>query len=262
MSSPLSSLSPVDGESGFSLFSPAETSYSLEDGDAPNTPPFTDDVERGVFLHHLNLDLPPYQFGEEQSLNEFGSQTLEALYFPAPPIPPLCVPSSIQQIPPQSRLPSLLQALDGTTIGDSILIDPFDSSFTTNADRITHAPLLVQTSFTEACGYPSRFPNGHLLNPSFVHAYDLGDELGSGGYGFVMTAYNRAQNREVAVKFIIKERVSEHSWTEDKVFGRLPTEILLLSLIDHENIVKCLDLFEDKLYFYLVRQKLLPTMVD
>lgn len=251
----------MDGESGFSLFSPAETSYSLEDGDAPKTPLFTDDVERDVFLHHFNPDpnhLPSYQFGEGQNLNEFGSETSETLYFLASPIPPLCVLSSTQQIPPQSRLPSSLRALDGITIEDNpdlIIIDPFDSSFTAaNADRITHAPLLVQTSFTEACGYSSRFPNGHLLNPSFVRAYDLGDELGSGGYGFVMTAYNRAQNREVAVKFIIKERVSEHSWTEDEVFGRLPTEILLLSLIDHENIVKCLDLFEDELYFYLVRK--------
>ena len=27
---------------------------------------------------------------------------------------------------------------------------------------------------------------------------------------------------------------------------------MLLSLVNHENIVKCLDLFEDEVYFYLV----------
>jgi hypothetical protein len=40
---------------------------------------------------------------------------------------------------------------------------------------------------------------------------------------------------------------------EDEVVGRLPTEVVLLSYINHESIVKCLDLFEDELYFYLVR---------
>lgn len=39
---------------------------------------------------------------------------------------------------------------------------------------------------------------------------------------------------------------------EDKVLGRLPTEVMLLSLVNHENIVKCLDLFEDATFFYLV----------
>lgn len=97
-----------------------------------------------------------------------------------------------------------------------------------------------------------RFPVEHTLNPYFVRTYELGDELGSGGYGFVMTAHNRMEGHEVAVKFIIKAKVPEHAWMEDETIGRLPTEVMLLSFIDHENIVKCLDLFEDSLYFYLV----------
>jgi PAS domain-containing serine/threonine kinase len=91
------------------------------------------------------------------------------------------------------------------------------------------------------------------LNPEFVRTYLLGDELGSGGYGFVMTARHRTEGHEVAVKFIIKEKVPDHAWMENDAIGRLPTEVILLSFIDHENIVKCLDLFEDSLYFYLVR---------
>jgi len=68
-----------------------------------------------------------------------------------------------------------------------------------------------------------------------------------------MTAYHRFEGHEVAVKFIIKDKVPEHAWMEDEVIGRLPTEVVLLSYINHESIVKCLDLFEDELYFYLVR---------
>jgi hypothetical protein len=68
-----------------------------------------------------------------------------------------------------------------------------------------------------------------------------------------MTARHRAEGHEVAVKFIIKKKVPDHAWVEDETIGRLPTEVMLLSCIDHENVVKCLDLFEDSLYFYLVR---------
>ncbi|TBU55839.1 kinase-like protein [Dichomitus squalens] len=69
-----------------------------------------------------------------------------------------------------------------------------------------------------------------------------------------MTARHRIEGHEVAVKFIIKEKVPEHAWWEDDVFGRVPTEVMLLSLVNHENIVKCLDLFEDEVYFYLVQE--------
>ncbi|KAF8224938.1 Pkinase-domain-containing protein [Tricholoma matsutake] len=102
--------------------------------------------------------------------------------------------------------------------------------------------------------YSRNFPINHTLNPQFVRTYALGDELGSGGYGFVMTAHHRIEYYEVAVKFIIKKRVPEHAWMENDAIGRLPTEVVLLSFLDHENIVKCLDLFEDSLYFYLVQE--------
>jgi len=67
-----------------------------------------------------------------------------------------------------------------------------------------------------------------------------------------MTAIQLSNGLEVAVKFIVKSKVPEHAWIEDDVIGRLPTEVLLLSYVEHKNIVKCLDLFEDELYFYLV----------
>lgn len=104
----------------------------------------------------------------------------------------------------------------------------------------------------EARRHSLQFPVDHKLNQYFARKYHLQDHLGSGGYGFVMTARNRKDGNEVAVKFIIKEKVPEHAWTEDEAIGRLPTEVMLLSFLEHENIVKCFDLFEDNLYFYLV----------
>ncbi len=101
--------------------------------------------------------------------------------------------------------------------------------------------------------YSPRFPAEHLLNHFFVRSYQLGDELGAGGYGFVMTATHRTGGYEVAVKFIIKDKVPDHAWWEDDMLGRVPTEVMVMSLISHDNIVKCLDIFEDDRYFYLVR---------
>ncbi|KAJ7045515.1 kinase-like domain-containing protein [Mycena alexandri] len=105
-----------------------------------------------------------------------------------------------------------------------------------------------------ASAHSPRFPPDHELNPYFIRAYNLEDELGSGGYGFVMTAIHRLTGAEVAVKFILKAKIPDHSWIEDKIFRRLPTEIMLLRVIDHENIVKCLGLYEDSLYYYLVQE--------
>lgn len=100
--------------------------------------------------------------------------------------------------------------------------------------------------------YSERFPENHYLDPAFTELYLLGDELGSGGYGFVMTALHRELGLEVAVKFIVKNKVPEKAWVEDNIFGKIPAEIMILRMIDHENIVKCLDVFEDELYFYAV----------
>lgn len=111
-----------------------------------------------------------------------------------------------------------------------------------------------QPADTSARLYSSHFPEGHSLAPQFVETYQLQDELGSGGYGFVMTALDRFDGFEVAVKFIIKSKVPEHSWIDDPTFGRLPMEVVLLSFINHENIAKCLDVFEDSVYFYLVQE--------
>lgn len=101
--------------------------------------------------------------------------------------------------------------------------------------------------------YSSQFPANHQLNLEFVQTYHLEDELGSGGYGFVLTAFHRTEGHEVAVKFIIKDKVPEHAWMEDELIGKFPAEVVLLSYVNHENVVKCFDIFEDNLYFYLVR---------
>jgi len=102
--------------------------------------------------------------------------------------------------------------------------------------------------------YSPRFPMGYALHPSFARNYQLCDELGSGGYGFVMTAVHQIEQIEVAVKFVIKDKVPKEAWVADEVFGRLPMEVMLLMMVNHDNIVKCLDVYEDELYFYVIQE--------
>lgn len=130
---------------------------------------------------------------------------------------------------------------------------PSPSSIIESPLPVASAPALHTASLLGR-NYSPRFPEDHRLLETFVHDYRLCDELGSGGYGFVMTAVDRQENVEVAVKFIIKEKVPEQAWMKDEVYGRIPMEVLVLHVIEHENIIKCLEFFEDELFFYLVQE--------
>lgn len=93
----------------------------------------------------------------------------------------------------------------------------------------------------------------HILPTEFIHRYILADELGSGGFGFVcsanMTGNDNEFGREVAVKFIFKERLEN---TKDALVEGEPMESWVLRGCDHPNIIAWVDLFEDDKFFILV----------
>ena len=159
--------------------------------------------------------------------------------------------SELAALPSLSISSDALDAFDLGEQGASLLLAP--ASARPGLQRAAASEGLLQD---KGRMYSPRFPAEHTLNPFFVTAYELGDELGAGGYGFVMTARHRTEGYEVAVKFIIKVKVPEHAWWDDEMLGRVPTEVMIMSLVDHDNIVKCLDLYEDELYFYLVSRTL------
>lgn len=155
-----------------------------------------------------------------------------------------------------SPLPSVsIHNLSSATVSSTESFD-LPESFSSPA---IHRPSLPRTYvsddllFARGRLYSPRFPAEHRLNTLFVRQYLLGDELGAGGYGFVMTARHRAEGNEVAVKFIIKTKVPDHAWVEDGYGGRVPSEVMLLGGLNHPNIVKCFELYEDELYYYMVR---------
>ncbi|KAI7906704.1 kinase-like domain-containing protein [Cokeromyces recurvatus] len=95
----------------------------------------------------------------------------------------------------------------------------------------------------------------HDLNPEFNKKYILGQELGTGGYGFVVSAYERETGIERAVKFIIRHKVPSSAWVNDpQEDGLVPMEIYCLKHIQHTNIIHYLDSYKDDVYFYLVME--------
>ncbi|KAA1127261.1 hypothetical protein PGTUg99_033331 [Puccinia graminis f. sp. tritici] len=110
----------------------------------------------------------------------------------------------------------------------------------------------------------------HKLHPVFLANYTLGDELGSGGFGFVVQATRNEDLMQCAVKFIYKEKIPQQAWVKDEHWEddsdtngimrtkdgikRVPLEAYVLKTIRHRGVVSFVDLFEDNTYVYLVME--------
>lgn len=89
-------------------------------------------------------------------------------------------------------------------------------------------------------------------------------KLGSGAYGEVLLCREKNGNAEKAIKVIKKshiEKISQNTSNkekltelEEKLNEEIYNEISLLKSLDHPNIIKLYDVFEDKKYFYLVTE--------
>ncbi|KAK9459749.1 uncharacterized protein V1516DRAFT_677877 [Lipomyces oligophaga] len=98
---------------------------------------------------------------------------------------------------------------------------------------------------------------GYSLHSEFDDKYLLGDELGSGGFGFVMSATRFSDRQEVAVKFIYRQKIPAHAWINDMVYGPVPMELyihLRLSRRPHPNVIYFYEHFADETFFILVTE--------
>jgi len=94
----------------------------------------------------------------------------------------------------------------------------------------------------------------HKLSAEFLRKYELQDELGSGGFGFVLLAKERATEKKVAVKFIFKSKIPKSGWVHDEKEGYIPMECFIMKNVNHPNIVKYIDSFSDMKLFYIVME--------
>ncbi len=72
--------------------------------------------------------------------------------------------------------------------------------------------------------------------------------LGQGSFGMVQQCIHKASGQKRAVKRLSKEKMSAHA----KI--RLEYEIDTLKNLDHPNILRLYEVFEDKKYIYLVTE--------
>lgn len=161
-------------------------------------------------------------------------------------------PSSAGYLSPLPSVSIHNLSSSATSSTESFELPPAYSSPAIHRSHLPRPYVSDDLLFARGRLYSPRFPAEHRLNTYFVSQYLLGDELGAGGYGFVMTARHRTEGNEVAVKFIIKTKVPDHAWVDDGCGGRVPSEVMLLGGLDHPNIVKCFELYEDELYYYMV----------
>ncbi|CAM4588551.1 unnamed protein product [Leuciscus chuanchicus] len=79
--------------------------------------------------------------------------------------------------------------------------------------------------------------------------------IGKGAFGFVWLASRRICGQEVVVKFIRKSAVVSECWVDDPDLGRISQEVAILVRLQHPNIVKVLEVFENEGFFQMVMQK-------
>jgi len=92
------------------------------------------------------------------------------------------------------------------------------------------------------------------LSKYFNKHYIIGDLLGDGAFGFVLTAIRISDSVEVAIKFISKSKIPEDSWVDDPHIGRVPQEIAILNSINHPNIINFVEYINEEDYILLITE--------
>ena len=78
--------------------------------------------------------------------------------------------------------------------------------------------------------------------------YEIGKQLGEGRFSIVKSCIHKKTGVERAVKIIDKDVME----AEEKELIR--TEISILKLVHHKNIIRMIDVFEDRAHIYIVME--------
>ena len=78
--------------------------------------------------------------------------------------------------------------------------------------------------------------------------YEITKTLGKGKYGLIKLGKNKKTNEEVAIKILCKTNMRNDQLTLIK------TEIDILKICHHKNIIKIYDIFENENFFYIIME--------
>ncbi|XP_058515917.1 LOW QUALITY PROTEIN: probable myosin light chain kinase DDB_G0275057, partial [Ochotona princeps] len=88
--------------------------------------------------------------------------------------------------------------------------------------------------------------------------YKIGKELGSGSFGQVRECTKRDTNEVFAVKIIERKMTAKEKMIPGRPSNEqmMRSEVNILKMLDHPHIVKYVDFFEDRYFFYAVLELL------
>ncbi|KAE8290978.1 PAS domain-containing serine/threonine-protein kinase [Larimichthys crocea] len=112
-----------------------------------------------------------------------------------------------------------------------------------------------EASHGEALRSTMDLEHSRACDGQFEEEYQPLKAVGKGAFGFVWKAIRRTDGQEVVVKFISKARIVSDCWIDDPMLGRVSQEIAILTRVQHHNIVKVLEVFENGSYFQMVMEK-------
>lgn len=96
------------------------------------------------------------------------------------------------------------------------------------------------------------FDNHHFIASNAAQIdtlYTIEGEIGAGAYGSVRKAIKISSGAERAIKSIPK-----HCDADNKACLAVRQEVEILSLLDHPNVIKLYETFEDAMFYYLVME--------
>ncbi|XP_072297522.1 PAS domain-containing serine/threonine-protein kinase [Eucyclogobius newberryi] len=121
--------------------------------------------------------------------------------------------------------------------------------------KSSYGERIVEATNAEALHTSMDLEHSRACDGQFEEEYQTVKAVGKGAFGFVWKAIRRSDGQDVVVKFINKTRIVSDSWVDDPMLGRVSQEIAILTRVQHHNIVKVMEVFENGGYFQMVMEK-------
>lgn len=137
----------------------------------------------------------------------------------------------------------------------NLLLSTLNSTSLSAAHSISLGEVIMETAKLHGLTYSEDLEMAKACEGEYSEFYTTVSPLGKGAFGFVWTAHQKFSNKEVVVKFIRKGKIVEDCWVDDADLGRVSQEIAILARLNHPNIIKVLDVFENPDFFQLVMEK-------
>ena len=156
-------------------------------------------------------------------------------------------PDETSPVPVNEHMLAQMMACDALLHADRAATDrgPDGSDAAATADDLARSRLLLLLRLLDAAEAPSgptsddgvaRVSDGFGENPTLLSRFEILEDLGSGGFGFVVRAHDRLLGREVALKMPLPERALGPGDVR-----RFLREAQAAARLDHPHIVRVFD---------------------